>query len=76
MEWFTAVATTALVISGPAVAGSNGCNGKVTATGWATVVGNVGDYAPNGCRFRTNFDVGHKSSPSARMARNVKSNSR
>ena len=39
----------------PAFAGSNVCEGKVAVgTEWTTIIGDTGDFAPNGCRFRSN----------------------
>ena len=44
----------ALASYGSAFAGSNVCYGLVkVGRGWTTVVSDYGDYAPNGCRFRT-----------------------
>jgi hypothetical protein len=60
LKWYAA-ATVMMVCSGPAFAGSNECDGVVkVGPEWTTVVGDMGDYAPNGCRFRTNSELGRK----------------
>jgi len=51
----------ALASYGSAFAGSNVCYGLVkVGRGWTTVVSDYGDYAPNGCRFRTKSPLGQK----------------
>ena len=51
----------ALASYGSAFAGSNVCYGLVkVGRGWTTVVSDYGDYAPNGCRFRTKSELGRK----------------
>ena len=51
----------ALASYGFAFAGSNVCYGLVkVGRGWTTVVSDYGDYAPNGCRFRTKSELGRK----------------
>jgi hypothetical protein len=42
-------------------AGSNTCEGTVTVgKDWTTVKGDVGDYAPDGCRFLTASKLGRR----------------
>jgi hypothetical protein len=48
-------------ITGVAQAGSNECDGVVqVGKEWTTVSGEMGDYAPNGCRFRTASKLGRR----------------
>jgi hypothetical protein len=48
-------------ISGAAKAGSNECDGIVQVDQeWTTVSGEIGDYAPKGCRFLTASQLGRR----------------
>ncbi|TYO66812.1 hypothetical protein FXV83_09595 [Bradyrhizobium hipponense] len=55
------IALALLASTAIAQAGSNEC-GVVVKVGqeWTTVTGDIGDYAPDGCRFRTASKLGRR----------------
>ena len=58
-----ALAIVVVLASIPALAlvGSNECDGIVqVGEEWTTVAGEMGDYAPNGCQFRTASKLGRR----------------
>jgi hypothetical protein len=51
--------TVMLAFARPAMAGSNECEGLVkVGKEWTTVKSDLGDFAPDGCRFRTASKLG------------------
>jgi hypothetical protein len=49
------------LLATPAMAGSNECEGRVTVgKEWTIIKGDTGDFAPDGCRFRTSSKLGHR----------------
>jgi hypothetical protein len=55
------VALALLMTGGAANAGSNECEGAViVGNEWTTVIGKTGDYAPNGCQFKTTSRLGRR----------------
>jgi hypothetical protein len=50
-----------VALSSGAIAGSNECDGTIkVGEEWTTITGEIGDYAPNGCRFKTKSKMGRR----------------